>query len=101
MNQYHKIQPPFKRDKQPPKNILLGDWYTPEIEALAELPIWQFTEKVDGTNVRVMWDGNRVTFGGKTDNAQMPVRLLERLTELFGGPENEAIFEEMWGEKPV
>ena len=38
---------------------------------------------VHNTNIRVMWDGERVTFGGRTDKAQLYVPLLNRLTEMF------------------
>jgi ATP-dependent RNA circularization protein (DNA/RNA ligase family) len=83
MKEYHKIQTIFKRDmatKQ--KTILEGQWTLPEFEFLAE-NTWVFTEKVDGTNIRVMFDGSRITFGGKTDNAQIPARLGTRLNETF------------------
>jgi ATP-dependent RNA circularization protein (DNA/RNA ligase family) len=45
---------------------------------------WVVTEKVDGTNVRVAChsDGD-IEFGGRTDNAQMPIFLLNHLREVF------------------
>lgn len=83
MNTYHKINTIFKRDMSKSNNpIIIGDWSEPEFEFLANNQ-WVFTEKVDGTNIRVMWDGERITFGGKTDNAQMPAPLVERLTVTF------------------
>lgn len=83
MNTYHKINTIFKRDMSKYNNpIIIGDWSEPEFEFLANNQ-WVFTEKVDGTNIRVMWDGERITFGGKTDNAQMPAPLVERLTSTF------------------
>ena len=59
---------------------------------------WEFTEKVDGTNIRVHWDGHTVEFGGRTDKAQIPKPLLERLETLFGGYENEQIFEQKFAD---
>ena len=44
---------------------------------------WTWTEKIDGTNIRIMFDGAAVKFGGKTDNAQIPADLIMRLIELF------------------
>jgi hypothetical protein len=44
---------------------------------------WVWTEKVDGTNIRVMWQEGNVKFGGKTDRAQIPSKLANRLIELF------------------
>lgn len=83
MNTYHKINTIFKRDMSKSNNpIIIGDWSEPEFQFLANNQ-WVFTEKVDGTNIRVMWDGERITFGGKTDNAQMPAPLVERLQATF------------------
>ncbi|MEK6879991.1 MAG: RNA ligase family protein, partial [Nanoarchaeota archaeon] len=44
---------------------------------------WVFTEKVDGTNIRVMWDGKDIVYGGRSDNAQLPVNLIYKLDEMF------------------
>ena len=44
---------------------------------------WVFTEKIDGTNIRIHFDGSSTTFGGRTDKAILPAPLLERLVELF------------------
>jgi ATP-dependent RNA circularization protein (DNA/RNA ligase family) len=82
MNEYHKINTIFKRDSK--GKIIIGDYSEPSFEFLKD-NIWVFTEKVDGTNIRVMWDGENVVFGGRTDNAQIPVFLLNKLQELFEG----------------
>ena len=101
MNQlYHKIETLFKRDMDGNKKLIEGDFRNESVEYLKDNQ-WIFTEKVDGTNVRVHWDGHKVSFGGRTDNSQMPMPLIERLQELFGGSENEEIFEEKFGEEPV
>lgn len=42
-----------------------------------------FTEKVDGTNIRVIWDGWGLSFKGKTDRAEIPPFLLKALTTIF------------------
>lgn len=81
---YHKIQTLFKRDEQTNK-IIWNSWTLPEFKYLSENE-WIFDEKVDGTNIRVMWDGMKATYGGRTDNAQMSVPLLTRLQELFDNP---------------
>lgn len=81
MKEYHKIQSIYKRDEQTHK-FIEGEWSVPEFEYLKDNQ-WQFTEKIDGTNVRVHWDKERVTFGGRTDNAQMPTFLVSKLQELF------------------
>ena len=83
MKPYHKIPTVWERDPATKHRTLVeGRWATPELAALAALD-WLWTEKVDGTNIRVGWDGERVTFGGRTDNAQIPAHLVNRLHELF------------------
>jgi len=74
---------------------------------------WLLTEKVDGTNVRVIYEQNAtvvthvlgqdapvyiapiptVRFAGRSDNAQMPPMLLARLAELFPLTKFDGVFE--------
>lgn len=83
MKEYHKIQTVYLRDPATKyKTLLEGQFTKPEFEYLKN-NMWVFTEKVDGTNIRVQWDGEQVAFAGKTDNADMPKFLLERLVEMF------------------
>lgn len=83
MSEYHKIQSIFKRDMSSKRKTLLeGQWTMPEFEYLAG-NAWVFTEKVDGTNIRVIFKDGGVTFGGRTDNAQIPTQLVARLNERF------------------
>lgn len=83
MKEYHKIQTVFKRDASTKENrIIIGDYTLPEFAYLAG-NTWVFTEKIDGTNIRVMWDGVDVRFGGKTDNASIPVKLYDALNLQF------------------
>jgi len=86
MREYHKIQTMFKRDLQKNK-IIYDDWTLPEFEYLKN-NTWEFTEKVDGTNIRIMFDGVKIKYGGKTDNAQIPMDLINRLDVLFSGRED-------------
>lgn len=81
MKEYPKIETLLDRDPVTFK-VIEGKWRLPEFGYLAACD-WEFTEKVDGTNVRVGWDGQALRFGGKTDNAQMPTTLLTRLSEMF------------------
>jgi ATP-dependent RNA circularization protein (DNA/RNA ligase family) len=93
--EYHKIQTVFKRDPATHhKTLLEGDWTLPEFEYLANNP-WVFTEKVDGTNIRVDFintGGGDILFGGRTDAAQIPATLLKALQEQFA-PLKEKLFE--------
>jgi ATP-dependent RNA circularization protein (DNA/RNA ligase family) len=99
MKTYHKIETVYERDEATGR-LKTGVFRNATVEYLKD-NVWQFTEKVDGTNIRVHWDGYRVAFGGRTDKAQIPKRLLERLEELFGGETNEELWEQKFGEKEV
>jgi hypothetical protein len=94
MTEYHKIQTVFKRDPENKfRTLLEGEYSLPELGYLA-LNEWVWTEKVDGTNIRIIieprTDETRcermlpfVTFGGRTDNAQIPAFLVTKLNDLF------------------
>ena len=82
MKEYSKIQSVFKRDEKTHKFILL-EWSLPEFEYLKD-NIWVMTEKIDGTNIRVDWDGKEtITYGGRTDNASIPAFLITKLQSIF------------------
>lgn len=97
MNEYHKINTIYKRDMTKNGKIIEGEYSCPEFEYLKDNK-WTATEKVDGTNIRVMWNGKSVVFGGKTDSASIPVFLLYKLQELFEGNKKE-LFKEKFGEE--
>lgn len=83
MQEYHKIQTVFKRDPaNRHKTLLEGEFSLPEFEFLKDNK-WIFTEKVDGTNIRIMFNGDVINFGGRTDRAQLPADLVARLQEKF------------------
>ena len=98
MKKYHKIKTLWKRESNKPCNMIIGEFNLPEFDLLKDSK-WLGTEKVDGTNVRIMWDGDKVKFRGKTDNAQMPLNLIEKLQELFGGEANEQLFEQTFSDE--
>ena len=97
--EYHKIQTVFKRDRaNKNKTLLEGEWTLPEFEYLANNE-WVFTEKVDGTNIRVMYKNGRILFAGRTDNSNMPTPLVNRLEDLFAdGVER---FQRVFGDSTV
>lgn len=83
MEEYYKIQTVFKRDPENRyKTLLHGDYSIPEFEFLKDNE-WVFTEKVDGTNIRVIYATDGIEFRGKTDRAQLPSELIKRLNERF------------------
>lgn len=98
--EYTKIPNIFKREECGNNKLIEGEFSTPELKYLANAQ-WVWTEKVDGTNIRVIWDGHSVTFGGRTDKAQIPAHLVNKLNKLFGGTNKEEIFEQHFGDVPV
>lgn len=100
MIEYNKIDTLYKRDMEGTKKLLEGEFRNPAVEFLKD-NIWQFTEKIDGTNIRVYWDGHKVQFGGRTERAQIPSDLVNYLNSVFGTSEAEQIFEEKFGETEV
>jgi ATP-dependent RNA circularization protein (DNA/RNA ligase family) len=83
VKEYHKINTVFKRDPHNMKRLLEGDYSVDAFSYLAGNE-WVFTEKVDGTNIRVMVGADGcLSFGGKTDDALIPAKLVERLQERF------------------
>lgn len=100
MKEYQKIEAIFERDIAGSKKLIIGKFRNPAIQYLANAQ-WVFTEKIDGTNIRIAWDGHKITFGGRTDRAQIPAHLVNKLNEMFGDVATEELFEQLFGEKEV
>lgn len=96
MQEYLKINNIFKFDEKYRNIVGMTDTY----EALKNIT-WQGTEKVDGTNIRVYWDGHRISLAGRTEKAMIPSDLENYLSSLFLTQEMEYVFEQMFGEKEV
>ena len=97
MKEYQKIETLYKFD-----NELKGyreEFYNPIVEYLKDCK-WVGTEKIDGTNVRVLWNGHSFEFGGRTDKATLPKELLQILQNTFNY-DMEILFEQKFGEKEV
>ncbi len=75
---YPKIETLYERDDKThrlkPELILKNRVY-------GIIKTWHFTEKIDGTNIRCIWKDGKLTFGGKTDNAQIHADLIKHLHE--------------------
>ena len=100
MFEYTKIDTVFERDTQGTKKLIEGKFRNEAVEYLKD-STWVCTEKIDGTNIGVIWDGHKVSFQGRTENAQIPAHLINRLQELFCGTVNEELFEQKFGEMKV
>lgn len=100
MSEYHKIETLYERDdathrlKQP---LVLKN------RVYSAVNPWVFTEKIDGTNIRCIWRDGTLTFGGRTDNAQIPADLVNWLhahltPELFASAFSDARSVVLYGE---
>lgn len=76
---YHKIQGLYKRDPETKK--FLTEFSRPEFRYLYDLE-WVGYEKIDGTNIRIIYDTD-VFIMGRGDNSQIPTGLLKKLQETF------------------
>lgn len=100
MREYPKIETIFSRDTEGTKKLIFGT-YRDETVKYLRFNDWQFTEKIDGTNISVEWDGHAVSFHGRTERAQIPKYLLEYLEKTFLTTEAEELFEQTYGDKNV
>lgn len=100
MTEYHKIETLFERDTNGTKKLIEGAFRNDAVKYLANND-WYFTEKIDGTNIRIHWDGHKVEFAGRTDKAQIPKLLMDYLINTFGSIEVEELFEQKFGESDV
>ena len=94
--EYNKIGNLFKFDAKYKQIVGLDE----TAEFLKNLQ-WFGTEKIDGTNTRVYWDGHRISLAGRTDKADIQPLLKEVLELMFLTQEQEYVFEQLWGEKEV
>lgn len=115
---YPKIDTLFERDKLTFK-VIPGE-YKDEIYKLVKS--WEWTEKIDGTNIRIMYADSsesrsyqftdnekntsqvifnlsspKLSYGGKTDNAEIPKGVIKYLDEIMSIDK----LTELFGEKPV
>ena len=100
MIEYPKIETIFERSTTGSKKLIEGQYRNPAVAYLNENR-WMWTEKVDGTNISIIWSGHEVTFAGRTERAQIPANLVNYLNLTFGGPVNEELFEQKFGNMPV
>lgn len=96
---YQKINSLFKRDEN---NLIIVDEYCQSEFKYLENLLWECTEKIDGTNMRVIiepiyttdylstinvwidvFKEFKITIAGKTDEAMIPKHLLKKMNEIF------------------
>lgn len=91
---YLKINGIFKRDQK--GKFLFGEFSDLETEKLKDFT-WIGTEKIDGTNTRIIWDGENVEVRGKKDNSQI-TPYIKNATEKYLDKE---LFKKVFGNSKV
>jgi hypothetical protein len=91
--EYGKIETLYERDERTFK-VKVGELKN---RTYSLLKTWHWTEKVDGTNIRCIWREGKLTFGGKTDAAQIQADLVRWLYENVSVDKLRAAFPEKDG----
>lgn len=92
--EYPKIDTLFERDER-----FVVDPGKLKKPVLGTINTWDVTEKIDGTNIRVMLsEDGTVQFGGRSDKAQLPADLLNKLAAMLP---QDGLREALWLNGPV
>lgn len=95
---YQKINTLFKRDEN---NIIIPSVMTcEEFEYLKDCK-WECTEKIDGTNIHIDLIGSQdnkvnISHHGRTEKAEIPVHLKQKLSNLFALDTLNTCFSDQW-----
>jgi hypothetical protein len=76
VSEYHKIETLYERDE---KTFKLKPELDLRNRVYGLIKTWQWTEKIDGTNIRCVWQDGKLAFGGRTDGAQIHADLVNWL----------------------
>lgn len=81
MTEYHKIETLYERDE---KTFKIKEPFVLKNRAYGLIKTWEWTQKIDGTNIRVMWKPNGIVhFGGRQDSSNFDMQLLKYLQDTF------------------
>ena len=97
---YQKIETLYKRDTEGTFKLIEGKFRNKIVKYLKDNK-WYFTEKVGGMNIRVHWDGYKISFYGRSKSAILPEHLKTKLAEIFINNETEEMFEQLFGKQEV
>lgn len=100
MVKFQKIETVFNRATDGSKKLVEGSYQSEIVKYLAG-NTWMCTEKIDGTNVGIAWDGYAVHFQGRSETSSLPSKLVEYLMNTFLSDEVQELFEQKFGEMKV
>lgn len=95
MTPYGKTPNIWARDPRTHK-LIDNQWVDPTLIYLRDL-FWRFTEKVDGTNIRLIYDRGALNIRGRSDNATVPRGVVDWMETAL----NLGRFQTAFGEKTV
>lgn len=99
---YPKITSPFKRTEEHGKTVNINVPFDDYAKMFIESNI-RFTgsEKVDGTNLNIIYDGNHIQYRGHTDKTTWNPEVEEYIKSRFLTPEFEQMCEQKFGENEI
>lgn len=100
MVKFQKIETVFNRATDGSKKLVEGSYQSEIVKYLAG-NTWMCTEKIDGTNVGIVWDGYAVHFQGRSETSSLPSKLVDYLMSTFLSDEVQELFEQKFGEMKV
>lgn len=80
MTEYHKIDTLYERDEKTHK---LQDPLVLRNPIYANFKKLLWTEKIDGTNIRISWNTKKVWFDGREKDSMLPASLVNYLMDTF------------------
>ena len=94
---YPKIQSLYKRDMTKKHKPLIESDYTRDEYRVLKNAVWESYEKIDGTNIRIHWDGEGFLVGGRTYAAKLHPILVDKIYNLLDAEK----FKEKFDDTPV
>lgn len=99
---YPKIASPFKRTDNKSKTVNTSVWFDDYAKFFGESGlVFYATEKVDGTNLNIIYDGNHIQYTGHTDKTSWNPEVEEWIKSKFQTPEFEQMCEQRFGENEI
>lgn len=99
MKKYHKIDTLWVFDIKK-KRFDAGQFLSKEVELLRH-NAWEFTEKVDGTNLRIYWDGYSLSYAGRMDESTFTPQQHDFIQTYLVNESVVAIIEQKFKDKQV